>query len=119
MTNKEKATELANVLERDGISGCLKDALIDSTTTMLDTTDELNKWEIVHATESLDGLAKVIESFANEEGKIAGSEKWHNAQLMADNCRTLGQVEKHQQIRYLNFLTRRYGIRQQALYLVQ
>lgn len=83
---------------------------------------ELEKYQAVNDTKSLEELADVIESFADEYGQIQGKYELHDAGLMAERCRklvgfdlwksyiTLGRIR-------LGQLTRKYGIRQQAIYL--
>ena len=117
MTNKDKARHL---LFKSGFEIKGRDdeqfAALDELTHLFNKADELSKWETVHATESLDGLAKVIESFANEEGKIAGTGKWYDAKEMAQHCRNVAGINPFASLRCL---TRHYGIRKQALYLIQ
>jgi hypothetical protein len=70
--------------------------------------DDLARYEAVNATKTLEGLAEVIESFANDEGLIEGREYSFDAENMADNCRNFANVAP-------NTLTRKWGIRQQAI----
>lgn len=71
---------------------------------------ELEKYEAVNKCESFEELAKVIESFADENGEIQGRTRKFNAEKMSWFCRnfTMGQPE---------LLTREFGIRQQAMYI--
>lgn len=71
---------------------------------------ELEKYQAVNKTESLEQLAQVIESFA-EDNRIEGRDKSFDATNMAHYCRNYSQ-SMH------NFLTRKWGIRQQAMYLL-
>ena len=73
--------------------------------------DDYNKYKAVNATKSLEELAQVIESFADDDGKIQGRSKKFNAKTMAETCRN---YKLHN---YPNFLTRNWGIRQQAMML--
>ena len=70
----------------------------------------LEKYEAVNKSNSLEELAQVIESFADENGVIQGRTQGFPAGRMADHCRNFKQVQK-------NALTRKFGIRQQAMYL--
>jgi len=72
---------------------------------------ELDKYKKVNQCETLEELANVIESFANEDGLIKGRTKDFNAELMAGFCRYF-KPNMH------NLLTREFGIRQQALYIL-
>ena len=72
---------------------------------------KLQKFEIVNACETLEELADVIESFADEEGFIKGRTRSFNAKTMANACRLYAQLPK-------NCLTREFGIRQQAMYIL-
>lgn len=72
--------------------------------------DRLEKYEAVNATESLKELAKVIESFADEDGFIQGRQKRFDAKIMAYYC-----INYDTSIH--NSLTREFGIRQQAMML--
>jgi len=71
---------------------------------------DLEKYEAVNKTETLLELSKVIESFADDEGKIQGRTRKFNASEMAYLCRNFGNYPP-------NVLTREFGIRQQAMYL--
>lgn len=68
---------------------------------------DLEKYEAVNKTTNLKELADVIRSFA-PNGIIEGRTKVFNAEEMAKRCETYAP-HKH------NNLTRKYGIRQQAL----
>lgn len=72
---------------------------------------ELEKYERVNKCETLDELADAIESFADESGLIKGKTRFFNADKMSNYCRTYS-YKVH------NTLTREYGIRQQALYIL-
>lgn len=72
---------------------------------------ELQKYESVNKCESLDELAKVIESFSDLQGMIQGREKRFNAKVMANNCINYTPYTH-------NTLTREFGIRQQAMYII-
>jgi hypothetical protein len=72
--------------------------------------NELEKYQAVNFTKSLKELADVILSFADKEGLIEGRMSTFDAKRMADRC--------HMFDSYLpNVLTRRWGIRQQAMML--
>jgi acetyl-CoA acetyltransferase len=73
--------------------------------------NEIDKYTRVNTCSTLDELADVILSFADENGQIKGRTRNFNAQVMADICRRYTAVEH-------NMLTREYGIRQQALYIL-
>ena len=78
----------------------------------------LEKYTKVNQTKSLEELAKVIESFADENGQIEGNSALHDVDKMVEVCNLLKFVDLEGDVRkvYSN-LTRRYGIRQQAIYL--
>ena len=67
-------------------------------------------YEKVNETKSLEELAEVIKSLANEEVLIQGRTEFFNAELMASACRDFSFTSA-------NALTRKYGIRQQAYML--
>lgn len=73
--------------------------------------DELEMFKQVNACETLSELAKVIESFADDNGMIQGRKKKHDAKLMSIICKRFSPSEH-------NMLTREFGIRQQALYIL-
>lgn len=73
--------------------------------------DKLEKYEAVNKCETLQELANVIESFADLDGYIQGRQKRFSAKSMAFNCRNYNQYQP-------NVLTREFGIRQQALYIL-
>ena len=72
---------------------------------------ELEKYLKVNKCESLRELSEVIKSFADENGIIKGRVHEFNAEKMADHCLNF-------EIFPPNVLTREYGIRQQAMYLL-
>jgi hypothetical protein len=72
---------------------------------------DLEKYEAVNKCETLDQLAHVVLSFADEEGMIQGRTNRFSALRMADAC-------LHYENRPKNSLTREFGIRQQAMYLI-
>lgn len=72
--------------------------------------DRLEKYEAVNATESLKELAKVIESFADEDSLIQGRQNKFDAKKMSNYC-----INYDTSIH--NSLTREFGIRQQAMML--
>ena len=84
----------------------------------LDDTD-LAKYQKVNRCETYLELAEAIRSFADKDGKIRSirysSKKW-DALLMADFCENF-TVNVTLDKDNANFLTRDYGIRQQALYI--
>lgn len=70
-------------------------------------------YDLVNACETLDELANVIENhLADENGEIEGRMRKFDAKAMAEACRTLPE---HKQA---NALTRMFGIRQQAFYIL-
>ena len=71
----------------------------------------LERFQKVNECETLEQLATVIESFADNDGLIKGRTKNFNAEVMSNICRRYTPVEH-------NMLTREYGIRQQALYIL-
>lgn len=72
--------------------------------------EDLKKYEAVNRCETLDELAEVILSFADEDGNIQGRVRKFNAEMMANACRNYPEFPK-------NILTREFGIRQQAMYI--
>lgn len=73
--------------------------------------DRLEMYDKVNQCETLDQLAEVIESLANDEGMIQGRTREFAAKNMAWACRKYDQMNK-------NVLTREFGIRQQAMYIL-
>lgn len=71
---------------------------------------DLEKYEAVNKAETFEELAQVIESFADEDGKIKGRTRSFDAKKMADACRIYSDLPR-------NILTREFGIRQQAMYI--
>jgi len=71
---------------------------------------ERNAYDLVNQAKTLENIAEFIEYLADDKGMIQGRHKKHNAQKMADNCRKFNPVVR-------NRLTKRYGIRQQAMYI--
>lgn len=76
----------------------------------MENTD-LEKYNKVNACQTLEELAQVIESFADVNGNIKGRERHFNAKQMAHCCRNYG-------LHIHNTLTREFGIRQQAMYIL-
>lgn len=72
--------------------------------------NDIERFEKVNATESLEELAQVIISFADDLGFIEGRTRKFNAILMAESCRKFSWFN-------VNTLTRNWGIRQQAMML--
>ena len=72
---------------------------------------ELEKYQSVNNCETLNQLANVIESFADEDGLIKGRIRNFDAKVMGSICRRYTLVEH-------NMLTREYGIRQQAMCII-
>lgn len=71
---------------------------------------ELEKYEAVNQAESLKALADTIRSFADDNGKVTGRERFFEAEKMAKNCESFNTG-------WPTSLTRNYGIRQQAIML--
>lgn len=74
--------------------------------------NRLEIYDKVNSCESLEELATIIESLADEDGNIQGRTKKFDAYKMATYCREFSLL-------IANALTREYGIRQQAIYLVR
>jgi hypothetical protein len=72
---------------------------------------DLEKYEKVNSCETLLELASTIEGFADDEGFIQGRSRKFSANLMASVCRRYTPAEH-------NLLTREFGIRQQAIYIL-
>ena len=72
---------------------------------------KLQKYELVNGCETLDELAKAIEIIADKKGMIQGRNRKFDAKKMAECCRQYSKIDH-------NFLTREFGIRQQALYIL-
>jgi hypothetical protein len=70
---------------------------------------DLEKYEAVNSSKTLNKLANVIRSFG-VEGEIQGRERKFDCEKMADHCESYS-LQGH------NFLTREFGIRQQAMML--
>lgn len=73
---------------------------------------DLEKYEKVNACESVKDLEQVILDFADENGMIQGRTRMFEAASMS---RMVAPVVSKQAMP--NYLTREFGIRQQALYL--
>lgn len=73
--------------------------------------NDLKKYERVNACESLTELADVIRSFADVTGSIQGRTRSFSAEKMATNCEHYNALD-------FNMLTREFGIRQHALYIL-
>ncbi len=73
--------------------------------------NELEIYKAVNKCETHEELALVIESLTDEHNMIQGRTRTLNGRLMAAACRG-GLSRKNPQ-----FLTREWGIRQQALYI--
>ena len=71
---------------------------------------DLDKYEAVNRCETLNQLAAVILSFADEDGLMQGRTNKFNAERMSNAC-------LHYENRPKNNLTREFGIRQQAMYI--
>jgi len=72
---------------------------------------DLEKFQKVNECETLEQLSIVIESFADKDGFINGKDKNFNAKVMSSICKRYSSAEH-------NMLTRQFGIRQQALYIL-
>lgn len=72
--------------------------------------NKIQKYEAVNKCKTLDELAEVIISFADEDGFIDGLTEKFIAKRMAKYCLEFS-IDKH------NLLTRNFGIRQQAIML--
>lgn len=73
--------------------------------------EELEIYKAVGKAETLKELADVIRSNADSNGKIKGRNRDFNAEDMANFCERFEEVSA-------NTLTRSFGIRQQALYIL-
>lgn len=81
----------------------------DQTTKPVYTREK--KYDMVNQTENLKQLADVIRSFADYNGMILGRTRSFNAENMARACEGFRDTYPP------NFLTREFGIRQQAFML--
>lgn len=73
---------------------------------------DLEKYQLINSCETVEDLEKAILAFQESDGSISGRTRDFNAERMASYVKgvvTEGLVP--------NFLTRKFGIRQQALYL--
>lgn len=73
--------------------------------------DRLKIYDEVNQCETLVHLARVIKSLADEDGMIQGRSRKFSAKKMADLCENYENMPK-------NVLTREFGIRQQAMYIL-
>lgn len=73
---------------------------------------DLEKYELVNKAESIKELEDAILACAEENGQINGRARPFDAKWMASRVAPVVKEEG-----YPNNLTRRFGIRQQALYL--
>jgi hypothetical protein len=69
------------------------------------------KYDLINSQESLKGLAAAIRSFAEADGMIQGRTRRFDAEKMAKACLQFRNYTP-------NVLTREFGIRQQAMYIV-
>jgi hypothetical protein len=74
---------------------------------------ELEKYKIVNACETIDELIAAILSVCDKDGMIQGREKKFNGEKMAMSLKLVSEG-----IFPPNTLTREYGIRQQAIYIM-
>lgn len=77
----------------------------------MEPKERLKIFEEVNSCETLIHLARIIESLADEDGYIMGRTKKFSAKKMASICRKYEDYPK-------NALTREFGIRQQAMYIM-
>ena len=77
----------------------------------MDSFKQLDIWEKVNACETLEELSDIILSLADDNGMIKGRTRKFYAKEMSDACL---DYEKRQK----SCLTREFGIRQQALYIL-
>jgi hypothetical protein len=77
----------------------------------IESKDRLRIFEEVNSAETLDHLARIIENLADEDGYITGRSNKFSAKSMAKVCRDYEAYPK-------NSLTREFGIRQQAMYIL-
>jgi len=73
---------------------------------------ELEKWELINQCETIEALEKAVITVADENGIIWGRKRQFDAEKMSKFVRLVITKEY-----YPEYLTRSYGIRQQALYL--
>jgi hypothetical protein len=73
--------------------------------------NDLQKFQAVNKTKTLQELADVIRSFADEDGMVQDRTKKFDAEQMAKAC-------ENYNLFYHNALTKEFGIRQQALMIV-
>lgn len=72
---------------------------------------ELEKYQEVNKCETLKELSNVIRGFADINGEVMGRTRPFSAEKMAINC-------EHYSLGTHNWLTREFGIRQQAMYIL-
>lgn len=75
---------------------------------------ELEKYQLVNKCETFDDLVAAIRKIANDEGdetKLHGNSKSLNVEKMVFACKVFVPEINHRN------LTRKYGIRQQAMYI--
>lgn len=100
------------LLNNYGYSGRVQHNCITSYYKEIKMLEELKYYKLVNECENLDQLANVILEIGNEDfGEIKGRSKGFDSQRMADNCLRLPDVP-------INTLTRNYGIKQQAIYIL-
>ncbi len=73
---------------------------------------ELQKYQLVNSCETAEELQTAVLSLADKKGWIKGKQKKFNAQVMANAAIAFINGDT-----IANFLTRNWGIRQQALYI--
>ncbi len=77
----------------------------------MDASQRLEIYEQVNKCEDLHTLAEIILSLADTDGQIQGRHRKFNASKMASYCIDYPRLPK-------NILTREFGIRQQAMYIL-
>lgn len=78
-----------------------------------DKNTKLSRYELVNSCETLEELKEAILYFSDDFGDIQGRDRVFNARKMASFCEEV--ILKISP----NVLTRMWGIRQQAIYIIQ
>ena len=72
---------------------------------------ELEIFKAVNACETHEELAKLIDLLTSQDNEISGVTRTFNGRKMSEYCRNFKDITTP------NLLTRKYGIRQQAMYI--
>lgn len=88
---------------------------LDNLLSLKEDQEDLIRYKMVNSCETLAELAKAIEYIADENGDIMGRTRPFSAEQQIVNCLNYKMLFSSG---FANVLTRMYGIRQQAIYII-